>query len=93
MFGFQIAVLLSKGELMGIQMVPPAPGHWPAKQSGTDAHSRNIEPAPVVDVMFDQLEYLVAHASCQCPVNCLDCDRLERIKGLLLVPFRTVGSW
>jgi hypothetical protein len=46
-----------------------------------------IEPAPLIDVLFDQFEYLVSHASAECPPGCPDCNRLEQIKRLLLVPF------
>jgi hypothetical protein len=46
-----------------------------------------IEPAPLVDVLFDQLEYLVSHASRGCPPGCPDCSRLEQVEKLLLIPF------
>ena len=47
-----------------------------------------VEPAPLSDVMFDQLEYLVAHTSSQCSPGCPDCNRLEQVKKWLLAPFR-----
>lgn len=46
-----------------------------------------IEPAPLVDVLIDQLEYLVSHASRGCPPGCPDCFRLQQVKKLLLIPF------
>ena len=46
-----------------------------------------IEPAPLVDVLFDQLEYLVSHARQGCLSGCPDCTRLEQVKKLLLMPF------
>jgi hypothetical protein len=49
-----------------------------------------IEPAPVLDVMFDQLECLVAHAHGACSPGCPDCARLEQVQNVLLAPFRSV---
>jgi hypothetical protein len=46
-----------------------------------------IEPAPLVDVLFDQLEYLVSHAAQGCPEGCADCARFREIQRLLLLPF------
>ena len=48
-----------------------------------------IEPAPMIDVLFDQLEYLVSHRGPECPVGCPDCDGLEQIRKLLLLPFES----
>ena len=45
------------------------------------------EAAPMVDVLFDQLEYLVSHARQGCLSGCPDCARLEQVKKLLLIPF------
>jgi hypothetical protein len=50
--------------------------------------TRYVEPAPLMDVMIDQLEYLVAHKSAECPPNCLACERLEQVEGWLMLPFR-----
>jgi hypothetical protein len=55
-----------------------APGHRPCY----------IEAAPTMNVMFDQLEYLLAHESQRCPAGCQDCIRLREIEGWLLQPFR-----
>jgi hypothetical protein len=46
-----------------------------------------IEPALLVEVMFDQLAWLLEHASASCSPECPDCARLEKVKNLLLVPF------
>jgi hypothetical protein len=48
-----------------------------------------IEAAPTMNVMFDQLEYLLGHESQGCPAGCQDCIRLREIEGWLLQPFRT----
>ena len=52
------------------------------------AESCYMASAPVVDVLFDQLQYLVTHSGRDCPVDCLECGRLERVKHWLLLPFR-----
>ncbi|PWU11084.1 MAG: hypothetical protein C5B51_03435 [Terriglobia bacterium] len=48
-----------------------------------------VEPAPLAEVMFDQLEYLVEHSGRDCPPECLDCGRLQQVKNWLLLPFRS----
>ena len=50
------------------------------------------KPASLVDVMFDQLEWLIGHASGKCPLGCPDCARFEQVKNLLLMPFRAEGT-
>jgi len=47
-----------------------------------------IDPAPLMDVMLDQLAYLVAHKSPECPPDCLACERLQQVEGWLMLPFR-----
>ena len=47
-----------------------------------------IEPASLVEVMFDQLAWLLEHASASCSPECPHCARLEKVKNLLLVPFQ-----
>jgi len=43
--------------------------------------------ARLIDVMFDQLEYLIAHSRRNCPSGCRDCERLEQVSNWLLTPF------
>ena len=45
--------------------------------------------APVADVMFDQLEYLLSHVRQQCPPLCPECERLQQVSTWLLRPFRS----
>jgi hypothetical protein len=55
------------------------------------AHNRGVcyvAPASDIDVMFDQLEYLLAHQNNGCPAGCQDCLRLKQVKVWLLQPFR-----
>ena len=47
-----------------------------------------VDPAPLMDVMLDQLEYLVAHKSAECRPGCPACERLEQVEGWLMLPFR-----
>jgi hypothetical protein len=47
-----------------------------------------IEPPSLVEVMFDQLAWLLEHASAGCAPECPHSARLEKIKNLLLVPFQ-----
>jgi hypothetical protein len=69
-------------------LLPPSrPEHREADRS-----TFFIEPAPLVDVLFDQLEYLVAHPGQECSRGCPECDRLEQIRKLLLVPFQSRKS-
>jgi hypothetical protein len=51
-----------------------------------------LQAAPVTDVMFDQLEYLIAHKDESCGPDCLDCGRLHQVRDWLLLPFRSSRS-
>jgi hypothetical protein len=51
------------------------------------APARYIEPAPLKDVMIEQLQYLVSHANRKCAPGCPDCIRLEQVSNCLLLPF------
>jgi hypothetical protein len=46
----------------------------------------HVPPAAVIDVLIEQIEYLIAHADHSCP-GCADCVRLEQAKHYLLMPF------
>jgi hypothetical protein len=48
---------------------------------------RFVEPAPAVEVMWEQMEFLVAHAGPKCSPDCAECVRLEQVKQWLLRPF------
>ena len=49
----------------------------------------NLKEAPLPDVMYEQLQYLIGHSDGDCPPDCIDCDRLQKIRTLLLLPFRS----
>ena len=49
----------------------------------------NLKAAPLTDVMYEQLEYLIGDSDGDCPSNCIDCDRLQQVRNLLLLPFRS----
>ena len=48
-----------------------------------------LKAARLTDVMYEQLEYLIGHSDGDCPPDCIDCDRLQKIRTLLLLPFRS----
>jgi hypothetical protein len=52
-----------------------------------------LDSAPLAEVMFDQLEYLVAHSTLkalgECPPECVDCGRLQQVRNWLLLPFHS----
>ena len=62
----------------------------PGPPTGLNDNSRScyIEPASLVEVMFDQLAWLLEHASASCSPECPHCARLEKVKNLLLAPFQ-----
>jgi hypothetical protein len=62
-----------------------------ATQECNVTHVSYSEPAPLVDVMFEQLEYLVAHRSAICTPGCSECARLGQVQQWLLRPFRETG--
>lgn len=45
------------------------------------------QPASAVEVMWEQMEFLVAHAGPTCAPDCPECVRLEQVKRCLLRPF------
>ena len=49
----------------------------------------NLKAAPLIDVMYEQLEYLIGHSDGDCPPDCIDCNRLQQVRNLLLLPFRS----
>ena len=56
-----------------------------------ESNPQHLSVAETTDVLFDQLEYLIAHVGGNCPPECADCARLEQVRILLLLPFRTLG--
>ena len=57
-----------------------------AQQSSRSADY--MEPAPLGDILHEQLAYLIAHGSGSCAPGCADCTRLQQVQGWLLLPFR-----
>lgn len=60
-----------------------------ASEASAGSSTRCIEPAPLMEVLFEQLEYLTTHSSEPCVPGCMDCTRLDHVKAWLLAPFRT----
>jgi len=50
-----------------------------------------VDPAPLTDVMLDQLRFLLSHKSHGCPPACADCERLAGVESWLLLPFRNAA--
>ena len=63
-----------------------------AVSQATGSRVRYVEPAPLAEVILDQLKYLLAHKRKSCSAGCDDCVRLKQVKGLLLLPFRTTAN-
>ncbi len=51
-------------------------------------HAIYLEQAPLMDVMMEQLQYLVNHGNGMCGPGCADCARLAVVQSCLLRPFR-----
>jgi hypothetical protein len=49
---------------------------------------RYLPPAPSVAVMWEQMEYLMAHPGSNCARDCPTCKRLEQVERWLLQPFK-----
>ena len=66
-----------------------------ASQPATSPSQCYVAGSPMNEVMFDQLEYLLAHATArvnhgqQCATECMDCGRLQQVRNWLLMPFHT----
>ena len=51
-----------------------------------------VEPASLIDVMIEQLEYLFAHSSGACKPGCVECSRLAEVQHSLLKPFQPAAA-
>ena len=60
----------------------------PATQRQPAVSGCYLSSPPLEEVLFEQLHYLVSHASHECPRGCAICHRLSRVLGPLLEPFR-----
>jgi hypothetical protein len=63
-----------------------------AAASAVARRSGFLEPAPAVAVMWEQMEFLVAHAGPACSPNCPECLRLEQVRQCLMRPFDSFAS-
>ena len=61
-------------------------------QAGAIRSACYVEPAPMMDVMLEQLRYLLSHKSPHCHVECPDCARLSGAQSWLLLPFRATAT-
>jgi len=62
------------------------------ERSAASRRADIVESASVEDVLYDQLDYLVAHTGRLCPPGCPECARREQVKAWLLMPFRPMRS-
>jgi hypothetical protein len=46
-----------------------------------------LGPEAAAAIMWEQMQYLMAHAGSTCHPDCPDCTRLEQVKRYLLQPF------
>lgn len=60
-----------------------------ATPAAIEPNVHNLKAAPLIDVMYEQLEYLIGHSAGNCPPDCLDCRRLQQVINWLLLPFRS----
>jgi hypothetical protein len=61
-----------------------------ANPTGFGHPAEFTQPAPLGDILHEQLDYLIEHATEACPPGCADCARLQQVKSWLLIPFRGV---
>ena len=59
-----------------------------ARPIGSGHPAEFVQPAPLGDILREQLDYLISHATQACPPGCADCARLQQAKNWLLIPFR-----
>jgi hypothetical protein len=71
-----------------MRMSPSVTNNNPGVEPVISRRADYIESAPLADVMFDQLQYLLAHKKSECSAKCEDCARLDRVKTWLMLPFR-----
>jgi hypothetical protein len=60
-----------------------------AKPAAVERNVHNSKTAPLTDVMYEQLEYLIGHSEGTCSPDCINCRRLEQVINWLLLPFRS----
>jgi hypothetical protein len=61
----------------------------PATPAEIEGNVHYLTAAPLTDVMYEQLEYLIGHSGGNCPPDCIDCGRLQQVRNWLLLPFRS----
>jgi hypothetical protein len=61
----------------------------PATPAVIEGNVHYLTAAPLTDVMYEQLEYLIGHSGGNCPPDCIDCGRLQQVRNWLLLPFRS----
>jgi hypothetical protein len=71
-----------------MESISSSPNRGPRGSAEVGHRCRYLGPAAsTVDVMWEQMEFLVAHAGKACKPGCPECSRLEQVKRYLLQPF------
>jgi len=60
-----------------------------AKPAAVERNGHNLKAAPLIDVLYEQLDYLIGYSGRNCPPDCIDCRRLQQVMNWLLLPFRS----
>ena len=58
-----------------------------ANPAGPCSPADLMQPAPLGDILHEQLDYLMDHSTEACAPGCADCARLMQVKSWLLLPF------
>jgi hypothetical protein len=70
-----------------MESISSAPKESGSRSGGMREHCYVGPPAFVVDVMREQMEFLLAHAGRACAPECPECARLGQVREFLLRPF------
>ena len=60
-----------------------------AKPAAIERNVDNLKAASLIDVIYEQLEYLIGHFDGTCSPDCIDCRRLGQVINWLFLPFRS----
>jgi hypothetical protein len=52
------------------------------------SHAEYLQSGEALEIWHEQLYYLWRHAGAGCMPGCVDCQRLNQVKGWLELPFR-----
>jgi hypothetical protein len=73
--------------MMNFDRSPSEAADQPSVAPAIESKVLYLRAAATSDVLFDQLEFLIAHSGEGCQADCADCARREQVSNLLLLPF------